>query len=129
MAKLEWIERRLGNWVRWRTQADRRSGGYPKANILARWKEGWQTRGREAVAYVPINDAEAWATDKAIKALPTYLRETVEQCYLQSCSVTEDAVALGCSVSTVHARVSEANAQLAAALGCGESAALGRNLS
>jgi len=114
MAKIEWIERRLENWARWRLKRSGHALGFPKQNVLARF---WQPpRYREAVAILPVDEAEAWTMEQCIGGLPAILKDTVEQRYLTTGTVTDDAKALRCGVSTVHARIEDAHRLLAEAL-------------
>lgn len=114
MAKIDWIEKRLENWARWRLKRSANALGFPKQNVLARF---WSPpRNREAVAILPVDENEAWTLEQCIGALPLVLKQTVEQRYLTTGSVTDDANALGCGVSTVHARIEDAHRRLAEAL-------------
>lgn len=107
MARIERIDRQLENWARWRLERDARTVGFPRRNILAMF---WQPpRHREAVAIIPIDEAEAWTMEQCVQRLAPVLRKTVVQCYLTTGSVADDAMALGCATSTVHMRIEQAH--------------------
>jgi DNA-directed RNA polymerase specialized sigma24 family protein len=114
MARIEWVEQRLQLWARWRSQRGAGQSGFARTNILARW---WRPpNNREAEAHIPVDEVEAFATDQAVRELDVHLRDTIEQVYLGSGSVGDDAARLGCSVSTVHARISTAHKRLRVSL-------------
>lgn len=107
MARIEDIERRLLNWARWKLGASRSGLGY----ATVRWAGGVATRGyRESV--VPTIDCEAEETDRAVQALESRLRATVEVEYLQGWSLRRKAQHLACGESTVKARVCQAHQHL-----------------
>jgi len=110
MARIEWVHARLLQWAAWKASRDAKQSGFPKVNVIGRWWE--PPNGREAQAFIPIDDTEAFATEQAVRGLDTRLQETVEQHYIASGSMSDDARALGCSISTVHARIEEAHRKL-----------------
>ena len=104
MARIEDIERRLLNWARWKLGATHSGLGY----AAMRWDGGIRTPGnRESV--VPTIDCEAEETDRAVMALESRLRATVEVVYLRDCGLRDQARRLCCSEATVKARVWKAH--------------------
>lgn len=104
MARIEDIERRLLNWVRWKFGAT--SGGLGYAAV--RYGASTASAGyREAV--IPTIDCEAEETDRAVMALDSPLRATVEVVYLRNEPMRRKAARLCCSEATVKARVWEAH--------------------
>jgi hypothetical protein len=107
MARIEDIERRLQNWARWRLGATRSGLGYASM----RWDGGIRTPGnRESI--VPTIDCEAEETDRAVMALASTLRATVEVEYLQGWSLRRKAQHLACSEPTVKSRIWQAHRHL-----------------
>lgn len=107
MARIEDIERRLQNWARWKLGATRSGLGYASM----RWGGGIPTQGnRESV--VPTIDCEAEETDRAVMALESRLRATVEVEYLQGWSLRRKAQHLACSEPTVKSRIWQAHRHL-----------------
>ncbi len=114
MARIEWVHERLHRWAIWKTARSGRQGGFPKSNVIARW---WQPpNNREPEAHVPIDDAEAWATDKAVQALDDVHRRTLECFYLETASTTAVAKTLCAPISTIKARIATAHRKLREAL-------------
>jgi len=107
MARIEDIERRLQNWARWKLGATHSGLGYASM----RWDGGIRTPGnRESV--VPTIDCEAEETNRAVMALESRLRATVEVVYLQGCSMRQKALQLCCGEPAVKARVWQAHRSL-----------------
>lgn len=108
MARIEDIERRLLNWARWRLGATRSPLGYAQAQFGERVDgEGW-----DAPAVIPTVDAEAAETDRAVGALDSRLRRTVEVAYLHGGGIARKLQMLACSRATLHARIDEAHRKL-----------------
>jgi hypothetical protein len=107
MAKIDSIEHRLLNWARWKL----RSGGTLNYAGVNYDSVGSSSGYREAV--IPIVDCEADETEAAIQQLPVHLRDTLAAHYTGThTDIPSQASSLGCSVSTVHARISDAHARL-----------------
>jgi hypothetical protein len=107
MARIEDIERRLLNWARWKLGATRSGLGY----AAVRWNGALVgSRNRESV--IPTIDCEAEETDRAVQALESRLRATVEVVYLHDRGLRAQARRLCCSEPTVKARVWQAHRAL-----------------
>jgi hypothetical protein len=70
-------------------------------------------RAYDAPTVIPITDAEAEATDKAVEALEADQRNAVRAAYPDTSSVAERARRLGISLATLYARVDTAHHCLA----------------
>lgn len=111
MARDPNIERRMLNWMRWRAGPGYGMGlGYGSASIWGSVRVDCASSRESAI---PTNAIEAEETDRAIKDLPLFLRETVSVMYLTDDPVPVKARALGCAVSTMHARVADAHRRIA----------------
>lgn len=106
MARDENVERRLLNWARWRSGAGDVGLGYGNASM---WNQVKVDVSPNRQSVIPTNAIEASQTDDAIKDLPIFLRATVLEVYLADDSVEAKARRLGCGVSTVHSRITEAH--------------------
>lgn len=106
-SKIEDIERRLLNWVRWKAGAGVGGLGYASVNMLAAL--AGSSRGAHDPIPIPTMAIEADETDAAIKALPDDLRRTVEVAYLGRGGDADRARALAVSVVTMRARVCRAH--------------------
>lgn len=106
-SKIEDIERRLLNWVRWKAGAGVGGLGYASVNMLAAL--GGSSRGAHDPIPIPTMAIEAEETDRAVMALPSELRRTVEVVYLGRGGAPEHARALAVSAVTVRARVCRAH--------------------
>ena len=89
MARIFAIERRLGDWAIWQNR-----------------------RPHSAVSCSGAGDDDVKATERAVHALPSPLRETVEQCYLADGGMAEHASRLGCPHWTVTRRIGRAHRML-----------------
>lgn len=107
MRKLEDIERRLLNWTRWKAGAGVGGLGYASVNMLAAL--GGSSRGPHDPIPIPTMAIEAEETDRAVMALPSELRRTVELVYLGRGGVADHARALAVPVATVRTRVCRAH--------------------
>lgn len=105
MARLEDVERRLLNWARWR--AGMGSGGMGYAGV--HWGAEGGTRAAYREARIPTMDCEGEETDRAVRALPSDLRRTVEVHYVEVRSETDAMRRLACGRSTLHARIGRAH--------------------
>ena len=106
MARDPNIERRMENWRRWKRGAGSVGLGYGNASI---WNRIQVDRSPNRASVVPTNAIEGDQTNDAINTLTKHLKETVHVYYLCDDSIELKARALGCGVSTVHARIKEAH--------------------
>lgn len=111
MARDDDMERRLLNWARVRLGESRSSLGYAQAQLGAVRVDGG---GWDTPVPIPTSDVEAADTDRAVKALDSRLRRTVEVVYLEPGGIRRKAQQLACSEATVHQRVGEAHRALRA---------------
>jgi len=108
MAKIEDIERRLLNWVRWRGGVSSGGLGYTRVTLMG----AHAGRGGGYEAKVPAMDLEAEETDRGVLALPSHLRATVEAVYLGVGTMREKAGRLRRSEATLYAGVVLAHRRL-----------------
>ena len=81
------IELRLADWAGWRRRRP------DLADDLSAWNA----------------EPESAAMQSAIDALPTPLRETILQCYLQAGDMVEHTARLGCPQWTINRRIGRAH--------------------
>lgn len=110
MARNEELERRCLNWARWKEGAS--SGGLGYASVYLPASVAGRDSFREAT--VPTLDVEAEQTDRAVMALPSALRRTVEVYYLGSGSMEDRCRLLQISRPTIYVRIDKAHEALAA---------------
>lgn len=104
MGRIDDIERRLQNWARWKLGPGGGDLGYARVDLTADTsREGYRE------ARIPTLDCEAEETDRAVLALPSELRRTIELYYLHGGSVRRKAEMLCCTERAVHARVERAH--------------------
>lgn len=117
MARIEWVALRLNNWALYKSKES--SGGL-----------GWKTQcaylnvvvdGGHRDSPLPIDETDAAVTDLAVESLKAsraHLYDTLHCCYITHPSYTSSgprtrqAQVLGCAVSTVDARLGEADRAL-----------------
>ncbi|KQV85447.1 hypothetical protein [Rhizobacter sp. Root1221] len=109
MARIEWIEQRLQNWVRWKLMSGRGVLGYASVNLAA------ADMPREPYADVPIptSDIDASELDDGIERLPSELKATVHEVYLGTNTLREKMRRLCIAEATMHARIGRAHRLLA----------------
>lgn len=109
MARIDWIEQRLQNWVRWKLMSGRGALGYASVNLAA------ADMPREPYADVPIptSDIDASELDDAIERLPSELKATVHEVYLGTNTMREKMRRLCIAEATLHARIGRAHRLLA----------------
>jgi hypothetical protein len=112
MARIPEIERRLQNWARYIARLNAGGGNYAGVELGA---DRVDRSGYDAPTVIPIADAEADATDKAVEALEPDQRAAVRAAYLGTGSVAERARKMGVSLDTLYARVERAHRSLARA--------------
>lgn len=111
MARDEDIDRRLKDWASYRNEQLRGGLGYARANVEAERVDG---EGWDTPLPIPSSQAEIDQTEKAVMALPSELRATVEAVYISQRSYREIAARLCVAEPTVHARVWQAHRKLRA---------------
>lgn len=102
MARIPEIERRLLNWARYLARLNSGGGNYATVQLD---QERVDRTGYDAASPIPIGDAEAEATDKAVERLELGQRDAVRAAYLGTGSVAEKARRIGVSLATLYARV------------------------
>ena len=109
MARIDWIEQRLQNWVRWAAMKGSGALGYAGVNLAG------CNAGRDGYieAAIPTSDIEASETDSAVQRLPSELRATVVEIYLGSGGLAEKLTNLCCAKATAMARIDRAHRMLA----------------
>lgn len=110
MARIDWIERRLLNWARWRLKAGSGAGGYAQVN-LANPTPG--IRDPYEAAPIPVLAIEASETDTAIGTLPAELRSTLVEHYTGRGATSDQLRRLGIAKATLYARLERADRLLA----------------
>lgn len=124
MAMIEWVDRRLNNWARWKVSGGRSAGGLGFASL--NWGSLGGASGAPGEAVIPTWSVEASETDSQVVLLPGELKRTVELYYLETESRAQLSVRLCCSVSTVDARLTRAHKMLSDAFNEIDAAAASR---
>lgn len=106
MARIPDIERGLLNWARWRAQMQDGGGNFARVDFTAERVDGG---GWDTPTPIPTNDAEAELYDKAVKALASELRQTVEMVYIKGGGMRDKARRLAVSEATVYMRIDKAH--------------------
>jgi len=112
-----YVQVRLVKWAAWRLWGD---GGKP-ARVVS-WYEkvvmapNVQGRGG-GNDRCPVDEVEAYETDKCVSALSTYLRDTVIECYTRAGTAEHKAKQLGISRDTFCERLRTAETKLLAYMG------------
>jgi hypothetical protein len=110
MARIDWIERRLLNWARWRLTRGMGGLGYAGVNLA----EAGTAAATDDPNPIPISDVEASETADALLRLnPPGLRLSVEEFYIGRGGVRDKCRRLCCGESTLYARIDQAHRQLA----------------
>jgi hypothetical protein len=109
MARIDWIERRLLNWARWTSSRGAGNLGY----AAVRLGSGVGTREAYREARIPLSDCEAEETARAVLALPSELRATVEAYYTRPGTVEDQLEHLCIARPTLYARLERADTCLA----------------
>ncbi len=112
MARDARIEARLQRWAAWITVGD--GSGYPMTSVL---DQSWlpPTPGQTPTLKVGMS-SDARQTHRAVALLSVRLANTLVVHYVLRLSLHQQAVRLGCSMSTVTARIDNAHRQLVANL-------------
>lgn len=109
MARIEWIEQRLHNWVRWKLLSGGGRLGYAAVNLA----EAGMPREPYADAPIPTSDIDASELDDAIERLPSELKATVHEVYLGRDTLREKMRRLCIAEPTLHKRIGQAHRLLA----------------
>lgn len=110
MQRIEYIDLRLRNWALWKARGADGGRGFPGQSTLC---SVHSTDGyREAI--IPIDDPDASEMNAAVEALSLHLRETVEMVYLGDGLLVDVAQRFGRAVSTIKARLAQADHDIAA---------------
>lgn len=109
MARIDWIEQRLQNWVRWKLGRGGGALGYARVNL----KNAEMPREPYADAPIPTSDIDASELDEAIERLPSELKATLYAWYLSTLTLRERLRRLCIAESTLHQRIGKAHRLLA----------------
>lgn len=113
MARIDWVKQRLDNWARWKEREQRHSlGFYSQSAFLRVAVDSGGYREPE----IPVDDVEAAGTDQAVQSLlgsHPQLHRTLVLIYLEDTGQQKAAVMLSCAVSTVKARLEQADQLIA----------------
>jgi DNA-directed RNA polymerase specialized sigma24 family protein len=112
MARIDWIEQRLQNWVRWRLSRGSGQLGYASVD-LTNLADSDAGRDGYITATIPTSDIEAAATEDAVVRLPSELKATVECVYLGAGTLREKMRRLAIAEPTLHTRIGRAHRLLA----------------
>lgn len=109
MARIEWVKQRLDNWARWKEREQRHGlGFYTQSAFLRVAVDSGGYREPE----IPVDDVEAASTDEAVQSLlgsHPHLHRTLVLIYLEDAGQQVAAVKLSCALSTVKARLEQAD--------------------
>ncbi len=117
MARIKWVQQRLENWGMWASRGGAGSGGYASQSILAGWVESdaW-ARNRCGASVIPVSEAQALETDRAISSFKDTRRALARSLvlvYVMDFGVLEAAHRERVSASTMHARLAQADLAVA----------------
>jgi len=105
------IDVRLREWAQW-VSTGGASGGFPSVNVLhSSWHPGTSV-GRLPVMQSGSRHERERRTHEAIAALSVRLSDTLVQHYVKRGTCDQQAQALGCKLSTLHARLRQARHQV-----------------
>jgi DNA-directed RNA polymerase specialized sigma24 family protein len=113
MARIEWVKQRLENWARWKQREQGNGlGFYTQSAFLRIAVDG----GGYREPSIPVDDVEGRATDDAVQSLlgtHPHLHRTLVLIYVEDTGQQAAAVQLACALSTVKARLEQADHQIA----------------
>lgn len=113
MARIEWVKQRLENWSRWKQREQSNGlGFYTQSPFLRIAVDG----GGYREPTIPVDDVEGRATDDAVQSLlgdHPHLHRTLVLIYLQDTGHKVAASMLACALSTVSARLEQADHHIA----------------
>lgn len=107
MARIEWVEQRLDRWAEWIARGKACGRG-----TLAMFK-GIPVDADRPLQGLSLDEAECFKTDKAIRALPGVLPETVSHYYLSGSMAAQDRMRI--SRAVLSTRITQAHRMLAQA--------------
>lgn len=113
MARIEWVKQRLDNWARWKEREQRHGLGFYTQSAFLRVAVD---SGGYREADIPVDDVEARATDDAVQSLLAphpHLHRTLVLIYLEDTGQQVASVKLACALSTVKARLEQADQHIA----------------
>jgi hypothetical protein len=111
MARIEDIERRLLNWARWHASMSSGSGQFARCDMTQERVDGG---GYDTPTPIPLNDAEATETERAVCSLDADLQGALRAVYLDGGPMRRKVQRLGVSEATVYARVELAHRRISA---------------
>lgn len=110
MARVDWIERRLLNWARWKLNSGSGPLGYAGVDLSNPTPE---VRDPYTEAPIPTLGVEASETDDAVQRLPSELKATVLEYYTGKGGLNDHLRRLVCAKATMYARLERADRLLA----------------
>lgn len=114
MARLRHIQRRLENWAIWSSRGAGGGRGFATKSVLA--SEVW-SRGSYNHVAIPVEDEEAWETDRAVTSLKlskSHLYVMLVHIYLQDKGIAFTAKLMNRAQSTIKAQLEQADHAIAA---------------
>lgn len=114
MARLKHIQRRLENWAIWSSRGSGGGRGFATKSVLA--SEVW-SRGSYNHVAIPVEDEEAWETDRAVTSLKlskSHLYVMLVHIYLQDKGIALTAQLMNRAQSTIKAQLEQADHAIAA---------------
>lgn len=109
MARVEWVKQRLDNWARWKGREQRHGLGFYTQSAFLRVAVD---SGGYREPQIPVDDVEGRGTDEAVQSLlgsHPQLHRTLVLIYLEDTGQQAAAVQLSCALSTVKARLEQAD--------------------
>lgn len=110
MARLDWVERRLQNWSRWKLNSGSGPLGFAAVDLSNPTPE---VRDPFAEAAIPTLAVEASETDDAVQRLPGELKATLLEFYTGRGGLADHLRRLVCAKATLYARLERADRLLA----------------
>jgi DNA-directed RNA polymerase specialized sigma24 family protein len=105
------VDARLREWAQWASTGGR-SVGFPVINVLhSNWQPG-RGMGRLPATHSGARHERERQTHEAIQTLSVRLQDTLVVHYVKRGTCEQQASALGCKLSTLHARLREARHQV-----------------
>lgn len=114
MARLKHIQRRLENWAIWSSRGASGGRGFATRSVLT--SEVW-SRGSYNHVAIPVEDEEAWETDRAVTSLKlskSHLYVMLVHIYLQDKGIALTAKLMNRAQSTIKAQLEQADHAIAA---------------
>jgi DNA-directed RNA polymerase specialized sigma24 family protein len=109
MARIDWIEQKMQNWVRWKVSQGSGRLGYSSVNL----QNAEMPREPYADAPIPTSDIDASEIDEAIGKLPSELKAAVHVVYLSNMTMREKLRRLAIAETTMQTRIGQAHRMLA----------------